>query len=72
MKDLETFASNTTNRDVEKEIFKRIVAVGYNEGWILGTTHNVQNDTSVEKIEFFFSYRREVGKYPIKDNLERI
>ena len=35
-------------------------------GLILGLTHNVQNYTSIEKIEYFFNYAKEIGKYPIK------
>jgi len=52
--------------DLRKEILKRMMKVGYNGGLILGPTHNVQNDTSIEKIEVFFSYAREIGRYPIK------
>ena len=33
---------------------------------IIGLTHNVQNDTSIEKVECFFNYAKEIGKYPIK------
>ena len=40
--------------------------VGHNGGLILGPTHNVQNDTSLEKVEYFFNYAKEIGKYPIK------
>lgn len=54
-----------TIEDLKKEILERVKKVGYNGGLILGPTHNVQNDTSIEKIEVFFSYAKEVGKYPI-------
>ena len=53
--------------DLKKEILQRIKTVGYNGGLILGPTHNVQNDTSLEKVEYFFNYAKEIGKYPIKD-----
>jgi len=53
--------------DLKKEILERITTVGYNGGLILGPTHNVQNDTNIEKVECFFNYAREIGKYPIKD-----
>jgi len=53
--------------DLKKEILERITTVGYNGGLILGPTHNVQNDTSLEKVEYFFNYAKEIGKYPIKD-----
>lgn len=52
--------------DLKKEILERITKVGYNGGLILGPTHNVQNDTSIEKVECFFNYAKETGKYPIK------
>lgn len=51
---------------LKKEILERITKVGYNGGLILGPTHNVQSDTSIEKVEVFFSYAKEVGKYPIR------
>jgi len=56
--------------DLKKEILKRVRTVGYNGGLILRPTHNVQNDTGIEKVEFFFNYAKEVGKYPIKSNLD--
>jgi uroporphyrinogen decarboxylase len=49
--------------DLKKEILERIQTVGYNGGLILGPTHNIQNDTSIEKIEVFFSYAKEVGNF---------
>ncbi|MBA7509421.1 hypothetical protein ES705_01371 [subsurface metagenome] len=55
--------------DLKKEILERIQTVGYNGGLILGPTHNVQNDTSIEKVEVFFSYAKEVGKYPVGDSV---
>jgi len=56
-----------TQNDLKKEISERIMRVGHNGGLILGPTHNVQNDTSLEKVEYFFNYAKEIGKYPIKD-----
>ena len=61
----ETLPFGTIN-DLKKEILQRITTVGYNGGLILGPTHNVQNDTSIEKVECFFNYAKEIGKYPIK------
>lgn len=52
--------------DLNKEILERVTTVGYNVGLILGLTHNVKNDTRLEKIEYFFNYTKEIGKYPIK------
>lgn len=51
--------------DLKKEIDTRIESVGYNGGLIIGPTHNIQNDTSMEKVEFLFSYIKEKGKFPI-------
>ncbi|MGZ5549092.1 MAG: uroporphyrinogen decarboxylase family protein, partial [Nitrososphaeraceae archaeon] len=51
--------------DLAKEIDLRISTVGYNGGLIIGPTHNIQNDTSMEKIEFMFDYIKERGKYPV-------
>lgn len=64
----ETLPFGTVN-DLKKEILERIQTVGYNGGLILGPTHNVQNDTSIEKVEVFFSYAKEVGKYPVGDSV---
>lgn len=61
----ETLPFGTTD-DLKKEILERITKVGYNGGLILGPTHNVQNDTSIEKVEYFFNYAKEIGKYPIR------
>ena len=61
----ETLPFGTIN-DLEKEILERITKVGYNGGLILGPTHNIQNDTSIEKVEYFFNYAKKIGKYPIK------
>ena len=51
--------------DLKIEIDNRIENVGYNGGLIIGPTHNIQNDTSMEKVEFLFRYIKEKGKYPI-------
>lgn len=48
-----------TIQDLKVEIDTRIKTVGYNGGLIIGPTHNVQNDTSIEKVEFLFSYIKE-------------
>ena len=45
------------------EIYTRIKTVGKGGGLILGPTHNVQNDTSIEKVEVFFNYARKIGSY---------
>ena len=52
-----------TIEDLKDEIFTRIKTVGKGGGLILGPTHNVQNDTSIEKVEVFFNYARKVGSY---------
>lgn len=49
--------------DLKEEINLRIKTVGNNGGLIIGPTHNIQNDTSLEKIEFLFEYIKEKGKY---------
>lgn len=51
--------------DLAKEIDLRIGTIGYNGGLIIGPTHNIQNDTSIEKVEFMFDYIKEKGRYPI-------
>ena len=55
-----------TIEDLKYEIDTRLKTVGYNGGLIIGPTHNIQNDTSMEKVEFLFNYIKEKGKYPIK------
>jgi len=54
-----------TIEDLRIEIDTRIETVGYNGGLIIGPTHNIQNDTSMEKVEFLFNYIKKKGKYPI-------
>ena len=54
-----------TIEDLKKEIDIRLKTVGYNGGLIIGPTHNIQNDTSMEKVESLFSYIKEKGKYPV-------
>jgi uroporphyrinogen decarboxylase len=54
-----------TINDLRDEIDTRLKTVGYNGGLIIGPTHNIQNDTSMEKVEFLFSYIKEKGKYPV-------
>jgi len=49
--------------DLREEIDTRLETVGYNSGLIIGPTHNIQNDTSIEKVEFLFDYVKEKGKY---------
>ena len=36
--------------DLKSEIEERMEKVSYNVGIIIGPTHNIQNDTSLEKI----------------------
>ena len=62
----ETFPFGTID-NLKKEILERVTTVGYNGGLILGPTHNVQNDTNIEKVNCFFNYAKEIGKYPMKD-----
>lgn len=49
-----------TIEGLKQEILKRVKTVGYNGGLILGPTHNIQNDTSIEKIEAFYSYAKSI------------
>jgi uroporphyrinogen decarboxylase len=58
--------------DLKNEIDTRFKTVGYNGGLIIGPTHNIQNDTSLEKVEFLFNYIKENGKYPININIQSI
>ncbi|MHB1375871.1 MAG: uroporphyrinogen decarboxylase family protein [Candidatus Humimicrobiaceae bacterium] len=51
--------------DLRNEIDTRLETVGFNGGLIIGPTHNIQIDTSMEKVEFLFSHIKEKGKYPI-------
>jgi len=57
-----------TIEDLKGEILTRIKTVGKGGGLILGPTHNVQIDTSIEKVEVFFDYAREAGNYQVKIN----
>lgn len=52
--------------DLKNEIDNRIRTVGLNGGLIIGPTHNIQNDTEIEKIEFMFDYFKKAGTYPKK------
>jgi uroporphyrinogen decarboxylase len=52
-----------TLEDLRIEIDERIETVGKGGGLILGPTHNIQNDTEMEKVEFMFDYIKEKGIY---------
>jgi len=64
--DIDRGYTGWTQNDLKKEISERIMRVGHNGGLISEPTHNVQNDTNIEKVECFFNYAREIGKYSIK------
>ncbi len=52
-----------TIEDLKIEIDERIETVGKSGGLILGPTHNIQNDTEMEKVEFMFDYIKKKGLY---------
>jgi uroporphyrinogen decarboxylase len=50
-------------QDLKSEIDERIKTVGKGGGLIIGPTHNIQNDTELEKIEIMFAYIKDNGIY---------
>jgi len=55
-------------KDVEYEVKGKIKALGPGGGYILASSHNLQPDSSPEKIVAMYDYALKYGKYPIKIN----
>jgi uroporphyrinogen decarboxylase len=55
-------------KDVEREVKGKIKALAPGGGYILASSHNLQPDSSPEKIVAMYDYALKYGKYPIKIN----
>ena len=53
-------------QDVEEEVKGRIRALAPGGGYILAPAHNLQPDTTPEKIVAMYDYAVKYGAYPIK------
>jgi uroporphyrinogen decarboxylase len=57
--------------DVEQEVIRVIRAAARGGGYLLSGAHNIQADTSVEKVAKLFEAARQHGKYPIAEDEPR-
>ena len=55
--------------DVEHEVKRVIAAAGHGAGYILAGAHNIQPDTSVEKVVKLFECAKHYGTYPLQISL---
>jgi uroporphyrinogen decarboxylase len=51
--------------DLEHEVERVIASAAHGGGYILAGAHNLQPDTSAEKVVKLFQYAREHGRYPL-------
>jgi len=55
--------------DLEAEVKRVIADAADGGGYILAGAHNLQPDTSVEKVIKLFEFAKKYGRYPIKDTI---
>ncbi|MFX1544553.1 MAG: uroporphyrinogen decarboxylase family protein, partial [Promethearchaeota archaeon] len=55
-----------TSEDLRNEIDIRLKALAPDGGYILAPAHNIQPDSTPEKILEMYDYAEKRGKYPIK------
>jgi uroporphyrinogen decarboxylase len=53
--------------DIEREVKRVIREAAAGGGYILAGAHNIQPDTSVEKVEKLFEFAKKYGRYPLKN-----
>ena len=53
--------------DVEHEVQRVITSAAHGGGYILAGAHNVQPDTSVEKVVKIFEWAKKYGTYPLQE-----
>jgi len=54
-----------TPEDVRQEVRLRMAQMGVSGGYILGTSHNIGNDISLENILAYFDAGHSYGSYPL-------
>jgi uroporphyrinogen decarboxylase len=54
-----------TSDDLRSEIDTRLKALGQNGGYILAPAHNIQPDSTPEKILEMYDYAEKRGRYPL-------
>jgi uroporphyrinogen decarboxylase len=52
--------------DVEQEVKRALMAVAPRGGYILAGAHNIQPDTSMEKLVNIFEWAKTYGTYPLQ------
>jgi len=55
--------------DLEAEVKRVIADAAHGGGYILAGAHNLQPDTSVEKVLKLFEFAKKYGRYPLKSNI---
>lgn len=58
-------SSMGTMKDVKDEIDRRLRALAPGGGYILAPAHNIQDDSTPEKIVYMYDYAEKKGRYPI-------
>lgn len=60
-----TMSSQGTKSDLKAEIDRRLRALAPGGGYILAPAHNIQDDSTPEKIVYMYDYAEKKGRYPI-------
>jgi uroporphyrinogen decarboxylase len=55
-----------TSEDLRQEVDTRLKALGPGGGYILAPAHNIQPDSTPEKILEMYDYAEKRGRYPLK------
>jgi uroporphyrinogen decarboxylase len=55
-----------TSEDLRKEVDTRLKALGHDGGYILAPAHNIQPDSTPEKILEMYDYAEKRGRYPLR------
>lgn len=53
--------------DIFREVKDKIVSLGHGGGFIISPAHNVQIDTPIVNVEYFYEAARTCGSYPIHE-----
>ena len=53
--------------DIFREVKERMVSLGHGGGFIISPAHNVQIDTPIANVEYFYEAAKTYGSYPIHE-----
>lgn len=60
-----TMSTQGTKNDLRAEVDRRLKALAPGGGYILAPAHNIQDDSTPEKIVYLYDYAEKKGRYPI-------